>query len=314
MPRADEFDPAEILPSEHNPRLVFDADELQALRESIDEVGILVPLTVYEDDDGRVRLIDGERRLRCALELGHEKVPCYVVDDVEETAELEWMFSIHMMREDWEDGPVARALRDLADRLGGWDTDTLKAVTGMTAQQLNYFKALADAPSEILDRVISHELPANLVADSILRVAKPLRRDLPELAGDRSDADFITAMVEKRDAGKLEDVVALRDLRTMIRVAAEEVEDDEERVELIEAIRRVIDDAAVSIEEAYADTVEVRVAAESFQKGIDRFLRTSKHVVRQVEEDREAASELADKLEELAHGLMELVDRLRNVT
>lgn len=311
MAEVTEVDPTLITPSEHNPRLIFDATDLARLRESIAEVGILVPLTVYEVDD-EIHLIDGERRLRCALELGLDEVPVLIVDDVDQTKELEWMFSIHMMREEWDDGPVARALKELSERLGGWDNEELKSVTGMSTQRLNYFKALADSPDEVLQRVIDGDLPPNLVADSILRVANPLRRELPDLVHDRTDADFVRAMVDKRDAGKLEDVVAIRDLRTMIRVAAEDVETDEEKQELSEVIDKVISDPDSSIEDAYADTVETRVAAEAFGRSIERFTKSAEHVARQLEGDRDALEQLAERLEELANRLLEVVARLRN--
>jgi hypothetical protein len=310
VPETTQISPENIEASPHNPRLVFDAEDLRRLRESIDEVGILVPLTVYQTD-GRYRLIDGERRWRCALELGLDTVPAYVVDGVNETRELEWMFSIHMMREEWEDGPVAKALRDLAGRLQGWDTEQLKAITGLTAQRLNYFKALADAPPEILERVIRGELPPNLVADSVLRVARPLRDELPEVAADHSANDVIHAMVTKREVGALPDVVALRDLRTMIRVASQEAGSDEEAREIVGAIVRVLDDPAATIEDAYQDTVQTRVAADSFTRAIERFKRSAEHVVGAAVARADQRAELADELESLSRFISDLAARLR---
>lgn len=313
MSEARDINPAEIIPSDHNPRLVFPAPDLQKLCESIDSVGILVPLTVYEDPQGHIRLIDGERRLRCALELGLSTVPCYVVDGVDDTQELEWMFSIHMMREEWEDGPVAKALRSLAERLGGWDTQTMKAVTGLTTQRLNHYKALADQPDEILDRVISGELPANLIVDAVQRVAVPLRSELPDLAEGRSDNDIVKLMLEKREAGALPDVVALRDLRTMIRVASDEAA-AEEAAELRQAIKRVIEDPKVSIEEVYEDTVETRLAAEAFQKAAERFQRSVSHAARQARGDQVAVDQLTEQIEGLIEHLQELLRELQPET
>lgn len=313
MAEARNVNPADIIPSPHNPRLIFPPREQQKLCESIDAVGILVPLTVYEDKTGKIRLIDGERRLRCALELGLETVPCYVVSGIDETEELEWMFSIHMMREEWDDGPVAKALKNLAERLGGWDAQTMKSVTGLTTQRLSYYKALADQPDEILERVISGELPANLIADAVQRVAVPLRNELPDVARDRSDLDIVKAIVEKREAGALPDVVALRDLRTMIRVASEEAA-PEEAAEIKQAISRVIDDPKVTIEEAYEDTVETRLAAEAFQKAADRFSKSLAHAIRRARGDEVAVDQLSQLIENLITELQTLLDELRPET
>jgi ParB family transcriptional regulator, chromosome partitioning protein len=50
-----------------NPRLSFDAQKLEELKESIKENGVLVPLRVKMNNDGEFTLIDGERRLRATL-------------------------------------------------------------------------------------------------------------------------------------------------------------------------------------------------------------------------------------------------------
>jgi ParB family chromosome partitioning protein len=309
---AENIDPAEIEPSPSNPRLIFPKEELARLRESIDEVGILVPLTVYKTPDGKIRLIDGERRLQCALELGLPDVPCYVVDGVDETRELEWMFSIHMMKEDWAQGPIAKALLSLAKRLGGWDTDKLRAVTGLTPQQLAFYQALGNSPPEILERVIAGDLPANLVADAILRVANPMRNELPDVADGKSDESFVYSIVNKRDAGRLPDVVAIRKLRTMIQVASEDPE-PEDQAELKSVIQKVLDDPEASIEGAYEDTVGTQVASQSFIKAIERFGRSASHAARQVRSDSAEAAVLADQIEALIERLTALVTELRGI-
>ena len=62
----------------HQPRVVFKESEIQSLAHSIKEYGILNPLTVREKGDG-YELISGERRLRAALILGLESVPCHIL-------------------------------------------------------------------------------------------------------------------------------------------------------------------------------------------------------------------------------------------
>lgn len=54
-------------------------EQLQALRESIDRLGVLMPLLVYEDQDGVLWVIDGKHRLEIARELGLEWVPVEIL-------------------------------------------------------------------------------------------------------------------------------------------------------------------------------------------------------------------------------------------
>src|SRR5437762_10443681 len=67
---------ASLYPNPHNPRMLFDRQPLKVLKQSIERVGILVPLTVYsEARRGRLVILDGQRRWMCAQEIGLEEVP-----------------------------------------------------------------------------------------------------------------------------------------------------------------------------------------------------------------------------------------------
>ncbi len=56
----------------------FDNYELQLLAESIRANGIVEPLLVRRDENGRYELIAGERRLKAAVMAGLRRVPCFV--------------------------------------------------------------------------------------------------------------------------------------------------------------------------------------------------------------------------------------------
>lgn len=69
----------DIRPNPHQPRIVFQPDELKALSDSIRQNGILQPLTVRQCGDF-YELIAGERRLRAAKIAGLRCVPCIVME------------------------------------------------------------------------------------------------------------------------------------------------------------------------------------------------------------------------------------------
>lgn len=68
-----------IRPNKAQPRKQFDEEELTALAKSIEENGILQPLTVRKASSSEYELIAGERRLRASALAGMRKVPCIVV-------------------------------------------------------------------------------------------------------------------------------------------------------------------------------------------------------------------------------------------
>lgn len=69
-----------IVPNPAQPRVIFDDYELSSLAVSIQQNGILQPLTVRRLDDGLTyELVSGERRLRACKLLNMSYVPCIVI-------------------------------------------------------------------------------------------------------------------------------------------------------------------------------------------------------------------------------------------
>lgn len=67
-----------ITPNPHQPRTIFDDDELRELADSISEVGLLQPIVVRRLDDARYELIMGERRWRAHRMAGKETIPAII--------------------------------------------------------------------------------------------------------------------------------------------------------------------------------------------------------------------------------------------
>src|SRR5438128_1533879 len=77
--------PEDIKPSQHNPRHLFDRAQLDDLKKSIHDKGVLVPITVYQPKgQTKYSILDGERRYKCVLELNAEDrdldIPANVVE------------------------------------------------------------------------------------------------------------------------------------------------------------------------------------------------------------------------------------------
>lgn len=71
---------AQIRPSPWQPRRVFDEDALDGLAESIQENGILQPLSVRSIGGGLYELVAGERRLRALRLVGYKHAPCILLN------------------------------------------------------------------------------------------------------------------------------------------------------------------------------------------------------------------------------------------
>lgn len=69
-----------IVANPHQPRRIFQEEDLEDLTQSVKEQGVLSPLLVTPGEEGSYILISGERRLRAAIRAGLEKVPVLVRD------------------------------------------------------------------------------------------------------------------------------------------------------------------------------------------------------------------------------------------
>lgn len=74
---------SDITPNRYQPRTFFNEEELQRLKESIAQQGVLQPLLVRHLGDS-YELIAGERRLRAAKEANLKQVPVFVKDLTDE--------------------------------------------------------------------------------------------------------------------------------------------------------------------------------------------------------------------------------------
>lgn len=102
-----------ILPNPHQPRRTFAQAELEELALSIQELGLLQPLTVRRQD-GCWELVAGERRLRAARLAGLETVPCLSIQTDSQSSSLLALVE-NLQRRDLDFWEEALALRRLID-------------------------------------------------------------------------------------------------------------------------------------------------------------------------------------------------------
>jgi len=104
----------EIEPNPLQPRVDFDEEKLEELRDSIKELGLLAPVIVRRHN-GVFQLIAGERRWRAAQEAGLEEIPAIVreADDFESLLES---LSENLHREDLSSLERENAIYELWER------------------------------------------------------------------------------------------------------------------------------------------------------------------------------------------------------
>ena len=249
-----------IKPNENNPRLIFPQEQLDKLADSIDQEGILVPITVFQKD-GSYILVDGERRFRCAKDLGLSTVPALIVPEKSDRDVLVQMFNIHLVREPWKDIPTARALGRLAADLeastGQAPSDQdLRDLTGLSIERVKRMRYVLTLPREWQDYIYDDTIPLNFFWELKRNVIDPLAAKKPDLVASLGGEDSIAeAFVAKRLDGVITDTVALRKVRPIINYAAEDADSQGSQTSVLDAtLRDLVTNPEKSIDEAYPKT------------------------------------------------------------
>lgn len=167
----------DLVPNPHNPRLLFDREPLNTLKQSIEEVGILVPLTVYWDKKKkRYVILDGQRRWTCARELKLPDVPVNQVAEPSLVQNIVTMFQIHKLREDWELMPTALKLELLMRELSEKSEKKLAVLTGLDQAVVSRCKKLLSYPKKYQDLMLDPDPNKRVKADFFIELY-PVRND-----------------------------------------------------------------------------------------------------------------------------------------
>jgi ParB family transcriptional regulator, chromosome partitioning protein len=98
----------------YQPRLEFDPVTLDELKRSIQEKGIIQPITVRRTGE-RYQLISGERRVRAAREAGLDRVPAYIIRVSTNEEMLELALIENLQREHLNPIEIAISYKRLID-------------------------------------------------------------------------------------------------------------------------------------------------------------------------------------------------------
>lgn len=162
---------AALKPNPHNPRVLFDPKPMKELRESIEKVGILIPLAVYWSERDRTFVIlDGQRRWMCAQAIGLETVPVNQLAEPDTVQNIVTMFQIHNTREDWELMPTALKVEVLMHELQERNEKRLATLTGLNPAVVSRCKKLLSYEKYYQDLMLNPDPTNRIKADFFIEL------------------------------------------------------------------------------------------------------------------------------------------------
>ena len=129
------------------PRTSFDEESMNELVQSVEEHGIIQPITVRRTADNSYQLISGERRIKAALKAGLKRIPAFVREAGDENM-LELALVENIQREDLDAIEVAISYQRLIEEFNLTQEGLGGRVGKKRATIANYLRLL-NLPVEI---------------------------------------------------------------------------------------------------------------------------------------------------------------------
>jgi ParB family chromosome partitioning protein len=143
------IDIAKIHPNPFQPRTDFDQESLAELTRSIQEKGVIQPITVRRIDTG-YQIISGERRLRATQAARLRQIPAYIIAVETDEEMLELALIENIQREYLNAMEIANAYQRLMDECHMTQDDIAKRV-GKDRSTVTNFIRLLKLPTKIQD-------------------------------------------------------------------------------------------------------------------------------------------------------------------
>lgn len=131
-----------LVPCPTQPRQIFTEEEIEALRSSIEQSGVIQPLLVRRTKErGQYEIVAGERRYRAAQKAGLTSVPV-VVKELSDKDAFALSIVENVQRENLNPIEEARAYKRLIDEFGDSQTEVAKRVGKDRATIANLLRLL----------------------------------------------------------------------------------------------------------------------------------------------------------------------------
>ncbi len=245
------LDPQKIVRNPQNPRLLFDERSMKILKNSIQEVGVLVPLLVYRrKKDGKHVILDGERRWLCSLDLNKKEIPANVLAEPNMLVNILTMFNIHNVRENWEPMPTALKLEVLMRMLETRNNKILSTHTGLSIGYIARCKKLLTYDKKYQDMMLLASTDERIKTDFFVELYPIFKRinDYLPNTSKKYDRNFIIdTFLKKYQNNIITDVIDFRMLSSMIRA----IDQGASKENIEKLIERLLEEPDFSIQDAY---------------------------------------------------------------
>lgn len=186
---------ADIVRDEDQPRKEFDPEALEALASSIKEHGVLQPLVVVKEE-GKYKIVAGERRWRASKLAGLKEVPA-IVRTLEAQERLEISIIENAQREDLNAVEMATAYAKLKSQFNLSEEEIADRVGKSKSAVVNTMRLL-NLPDDAKKAMVEHKLTEGVMRPLIGADPELIEKILPKII----EEGWTARRVEKEMAEK----------------------------------------------------------------------------------------------------------------
>ena len=190
----DEFDPTaaedkkssqlkelkitDIVRDEEQPRRDFNKEAIEALAASIKEHGVLQPIVVTKED-GKYKIVAGERRWRASKIAGLETIPA-IVRTLDSQNRLELSIIENAQREDLNAIELATDYAKLKTQFN-LSTEDIAAKVGKSEASIQNTIRLLNLPDDVKKIMVKEKLSEGVMRPLVSRSEKAIKKVLPRI-------------------------------------------------------------------------------------------------------------------------------------
>lgn len=169
---------SEIFPDEEQPRRDFTPEAMEALAASIKEHGVLQPIVVTKED-GKYKIVAGERRWRASKIAGLDKIPA-IVRSLDSQNRLELSIIENAQREDLNPIELATAYAKLKNQFNLSDED-IAAKVGKSETTVQNTLRLLNLPEDVKRTMVKEKLTEGVMRPLVNRDEATIKKILPKI-------------------------------------------------------------------------------------------------------------------------------------
>ena len=167
-----------IIRDENQPRREFDKEAINALAASIKEHGVLQPIVVTKED-GKFKIVAGERRWRASKIAGLKKIPA-IIRTLDSQNRLELSIIENAQREDLNAIELATAYAKLKNQFN-LSVEDIAAKVGKSETSVQGTMRLLNLPDDVKKTMVKEKLTEGVMRPLVSMDEKTIKKVLPKI-------------------------------------------------------------------------------------------------------------------------------------